>query len=189
MSLIIGLTGEKGSGKGTFLEFLKTCTPNKKIVKIASSDILKETLKLWDIEQNRRNLQDMALVMDNHFGKGTLTHAVQKRIEATKADIIIFDGIRWKSDVAMIRSFSNNLLIYVTADTKVRYERTKARSEKPDEAEASFEKFTEEEKVGTEIDIPAIGKSADATIDNNTSLEAYKKSVEEIFKNYINKNV
>ena len=53
MSLIIGLVGEKGSGKGTFMEQLKRLAPRMIIRRIASSEILSETLAIWDIERNR----------------------------------------------------------------------------------------------------------------------------------------
>jgi uridine kinase len=185
MSLILGLVGEKGSGKGTFFEHLQTLAGKKTIAQIRSSDLLGETLDLWNIPRNRRNLQDLAIVMDNHFGKGTLTHAISKRITAAHADIIIFDGIRWKTDAEMIRGFPNNLLMYITADVKTRYTRTKKRKEKVGESMASFEMFLEEEKVGTELDIPMIGTTADIHIKNTGSLDDYKQTIQKVFQEKI----
>ncbi len=185
MKLVIGITGEKGSGKGTFIEQLKKCAPHASIERIASSELLSDVLDLWDIEKTRRNLQDVAIVMDNHFGKGTVTHAVWKRISQSTSDIVIFDGVRWQTDVDMIRSFPQNLLIYITSSVKVRYERTKNRKEKVGEDITSFEKFLEEEQVGTEVEIPIIGKSADVIIQNNGSFVDYKKEIERVYKDKI----
>ncbi|MES2215937.1 MAG: hypothetical protein V4481_01425 [Patescibacteria group bacterium] len=185
MSLIIGLTGENGGGKGTFIDFLKHIAVGKTVERIASSQLLGETLDLWDIKRTRRALQDLAIVMDGHYGKGTLTHAVQKRIEASQADIVIFDGVRWQTDEEMILSFPQNLMVYVTSDLKIRYERTKARKEKIGEATTSFEQFLDEEKIGTELEIAKIGARADIKIEHNGSLDEYRKMIERVYRESI----
>lgn len=177
---IIGLVGEKGSGKETFGDLLQAIAPQKKIIRIRSSDILSETLTLWDIPKTRENLQDLAIYMDQGFGKGTLSQAVFKRIEKSEADIVIFDGVRWDTDVDLIRKFPKNFLIYVTADLEVRFERIKARKEKAFEEGTTLKQFMHEEKKLTELQIPKIGKTADFKIENNGNLEDLKQKVEEI---------
>ncbi|MEN9649828.1 MAG: hypothetical protein RL094_795 [Candidatus Parcubacteria bacterium] len=182
MALIIGLVGQKGSGKGTFIDLLRDIAPDKKIVRVGSVDVLKETLALWDIPQNRRNLQDLAIIMDQRYGIGSLSHAVQLRIEQIDADIVVFDGIRWDTDVAVLRSFNQNFLVYVTADVKTRYTRTKTRHEKVGEDTTTYEQFVEEEKVATELKIADIGAVANVKIDNGGSLDEYKTQVTEVYK-------
>lgn len=174
---IIGLVGEKGSGKETFGNLLQEIAPQKKIVRVRSSDILSETLSIWDIPKTRENLQDLAIYMDQGFGKGTLSKAVFSRIEKVEADIVIFDGVRWQTDVDLIRKFPNNFLVYVTADLDVRFKRTKARKEKTSEEGTTLEQFTNEEKKLTEMDIPKIAESADFKIENNGNLEELKEKI------------
>lgn len=181
MSLIIGLVGEKGSGKGTFAECIEECALPKTAVRVGSSQILGSTLALWDIPKNRANLQDLAIIMDTHFGKGTLTHAVEVRLRETPADIVIYDGIRWQSDVDMVRTFPNNLLVYITAPSDTRYARTKERKEKLGEATATFEQFMKEEEKETETMIPLLGASADISLINNGSIESYRNEIKKIF--------
>ncbi len=177
--LLIGIVGEKGSGKETCAKFLAQYIKDKKVVHITFSDILSETLALWSIERTRHNLQQLAIVMNEKFGLGTLTNAVSARIKATDADIIVLDGVRWLSDEKMIREFPKNMIVYVTAPPEVRYERTKARKVYVGEATASYETFLEEEKVRTELDIPKIAANADVTIDNGGTLEAFEQKVKE----------
>lgn len=183
MKIVIGLVGEKGSGKGTFTRILKELIPQKNIVCIRFSDLLKETLILWDILLTRENLQDIAVVMDKGFGKGTVTHAVYKRIEKEKADIVIIDGVRWPTDVDMIRKFKHNFLIYITAGLKIRYERIKARKEKTGEEKTNLRQFLKEERALTEKFIPKIGKKADFIIENNKGLENLAVKVREFCGN------
>ncbi len=181
MKLIIGLVGEKGSGKETFGNILKGLIPQKDIYRIHFSDILIETLDLWDISKTRGNLQILAQYMDK-FGTGLLSKAIKKRVENSKAEIIIVDGIRWQSDFEMLKSFQKNLLVYITADLQLRYERTKKRREKAFEEAASFEQFIKEEKAKNETLIPKIGEKADYKIINNGSLEEFKLAVEQFLK-------
>ncbi len=181
MKTIIGVVGEKGSGKETFVLHVKAYLEKKarSVSHTRSSDILAETLTAWDLPQTRHNLQHMAIVMDEGFGKGTLTHAVKKRIEKLPGEIVMFDGVRWHSDEQMIRSFTTHMLIYITADIKARYERTKERKEKVGESSASYEQFMNEERALTELDIPLIGQTADFKIENNATIEEFQQKVED----------
>lgn len=177
---IIGLVGEKGSGKETFGNFLMEAAIGKKVLRIRFSDILNYTLKLWDIPQTRENLQKLAVVMDTGFGDGTLTHSIKSQIESTVADIIILDGVRWETDEILVRNFPKNFLVYITADPKIRFKRLKVRQEKLNEAK-TFEQFIKEEAAKNELLIPKIGGRADVKIENNGSFEQLKKEVEKFY--------
>lgn len=176
--LIIGLVGEKGGGKETVGNLLAGILADKKVVRVRSSDILAETLTAWDLPLNRHNLQHLAIVMDGGYGKGTLSHAVKRRIETLDADVVVFDGIRWETDAELLRSFDRNFLIYVTADIKMRYERSKLRKEKVGEDMISFEKFVGEESVDTETHIGKIGHGANCTIANDGTTDDLRTKVE-----------
>jgi dephospho-CoA kinase len=178
--IVIGLVGEKGGGKETVGDFIISLLPDKKVVRVRSSDILRETLTEWGLPLTRHNQQHLAIVMDQGFGLGTLSAAVKKRIATIDADVVLFDGIRWDTDVDLLRSFDKSFLIYVTAPAEMRYERVKLRKQKVGEESASYELFMEEEKVGTEVKIPEIGKGADAIAQNIGNQEDLKATVEQI---------
>lgn len=180
MKLVIGLVGEKGSGKDTFVKIFKKNAKDKKVVDLRFSDLLLETLNLWDIPATRGNLQLLAVVMNEGFGEGTLANAIKKRIEKIDADVILLSGIRWKEDVELVRAFSKNLLIYITANVKKRYERLKDTSKKVGEKNVSFAQFMKEEKAKNELLIPKIGSKADYKIVNNGTLEEFKLQVKKL---------
>lgn len=185
MKAIIGLVGENGSGKDTFTTFFKAAAAPLTVKKLRFSDVLADTLKMWDIELSRSNLQNLAIIMDREYGKGTLTHATEKRIKEDGSDIIVLEGVRWHTDIPMLKKFENSYLIYVTADPKIRFDRLKKRGEKAGEAGLTFERFQKEEKAGTETDIPEIGLKADFKIENNGSLDDFREKVEEFFRSNI----
>lgn len=176
--VLIGILGEKRSGKGTFVKFLFECVRPMTVGRVRSVDILYETLIIWDIEATRTNLQKLAIVMDDAYGKGMLTEAVRQRISKENADIVIFDGVRRPTDENMIRSFENNFLIFVTASPETRWKRGLLAGEKVGEDKATFEKFMDEEKAETEKFISEIGSRADFKITNEGTLEDYKKEVQ-----------
>ena len=179
MKTYIGLVGEKGSGKDTFVHMLTGFLAHKTIGHIKSSDLLADTLRLWNLSCTRSNLQEMAIVLDKGFGAGTVTHGVYEKMKNDSSEIVIFDGIRWNTDVEMLRMFENNILIYITAPLEIRFERTKLRKEKMDESMATLEQFVAEEKIATETAIKYISKNADITINNDGTLEELQNKVKE----------
>jgi dephospho-CoA kinase len=187
VKLIIGLVGEKGSGKETFGIILKELALPLEVSRIRFSDLLKETLNLWDIPITRENLQNLAVLLDKGFGDGTLSHAIFQRISKINADIILLDGVRWETDVAMLNKFPNPLLVYVTADLKVRYERLKNRGEKTGEETTSFEQFLKEEGAENELLIPKIGAVSDAILENNGTLEEFREKVGAFYQKSMSK--
>ena len=182
--IIVGLVGEKGGGKETFVQYLKTISPLS-IGHFRSSDILAETLDLWNIPKTRINLQDLAITMNNQYGLGSLTKAMENRLLKSSAVVSIVDGIRWETDETMIRSFSENYLIYITATPETRYKRLKERSEKVGEKGLSWEQFMSEEQKKTEIYIPGIGLRADFRIENNSLLEEFTKQIQEFCSKHL----
>lgn len=184
MKIVIGMVGEKGSGKDTFAEILKGIA-SVPVERCKSSDLLGETLDVWKLPRTRHNLQHLAIVMDQGFGIGTLTNALYARMESCGSDIVIFDAVRWQSDAKMIRSFQKNFLVYVTATTATRYQRIKARKQKMGEATATFEQFLKEEQISTETEIPVIGANADCIITNEGDVKEFKKHVLKFYQQKI----
>ncbi len=179
--IVIGITGEIGSGKDTFSAHLIKIAKGKKIVRMRFSDILKQTLELWNLPLTRHNLQYLAIIMDKQYGKGTLTNAVRHKILREKADMVIIEGVRWLTDVPLIRSFERNFLVYITSDLEIRFKRVKKRAEKVDEKSLTISRFKSEDKAPTETQIKKIGQDADFKIENNFSLEEFNKKIEKFY--------
>ena len=182
MKLVIGLVGEKLAGKETVGNLLTSYATMKgyTVSRHRTSDVLNATAELWELEKNRANLQALAIMFDEKFGKGTLTRATKGRMERDQKELIILDGIRWATDVEMLRSFPNNFLVYVTASAKTRHQRSLLRKRGKEE-QKTFEQFLEEEKVATETQIPKIGQGADFRIVNEISEEKLKELIEDLF--------
>ena len=59
--IIIGLIGEKGSGKGTFVDLLSKIINKNNIVHLKSSMILGDSLDLWNIKKPAKICKNLQL--------------------------------------------------------------------------------------------------------------------------------
>lgn len=177
--VVLGLIGEKGAGKGTVADCL---IKQYSAVHYGTSKILRRTLEDLHLPVTRDNLTKLALVLKEGYGPSVIIDSLIIDMEKNGSDVIIADGIRMHGDVEPFRKKygENFYLIYVTADIKIRYERTKLRKEKEGEDKATFVKFLEEEARLTEISIHEIGGQADFILNNNDDPEALNRQIQEM---------
>jgi dephospho-CoA kinase len=112
------------------------------------------------------------------FGNNILGEAIAKKIKNVKKGLIILNGIRMWEEFKMIKKFGGRI-IYITADSKIRWQRIQNRGEKKDD-KISYQKFLKMEKAATEILIPKIGKKADYKIKNNGSVKDFHRNIKSI---------
>ena len=163
---IIGIIGEQASGKGAAADIIRNKYGGSRLT---FSNILRRTLDSLHQEPSRDNLINLALTLKEGFGNSILTNAMIKDVELEDTDLVIVDGFRMPGDPESFReAFGKNFkFIYVTADQKIRYERSVGRGEKAGESEASFEEFASKESLKTESSVAEVAKSADFKIVNN----------------------
>jgi dephospho-CoA kinase len=179
--IIIGLIGEKGSGKGTVSDHL---IEKYGAIHYGTSKILRRTLEDIHVRVTRENLTKLALVLKEGYGPSVIIDSLIQDMEKNGSDIIIADGIRMHGDVEPFKKkYGRNFyLVYVTADLKIRYERTKERHEKDGEDKATFKQFLEEEGKLTGVSIHEIGKQANFKLNNNGTAQELKKQVDKMLK-------
>lgn len=176
--ILIGLTGEMGSGKDTFCEYLKNNYKN--VMFFRFSDALTETLKIFFDEVKREDQQWLGFVLRERFGKDILVRALIKKANSINKGIIILNGVRKEGEAKIIKE-AGGKIIYITADQKLRWERVCVRKEKADD-DVPFEKFLEMGKAEAEVNIPEIGKSADFKIENDGTKEEFNKEVKRVIE-------
>ena len=172
---MIGLLGESGSGKDTVAKYLKE-KYGANLMRFA--DPIKETLHIYFEQSSREDQQWLALEFRKRFGNDILSRAIRKKIDNTDG-LVAVNGLRFWEDYDFVKGFGPGYVLYITADQKLRWERTAGRGEKADD-DITFEKFQEMERVETEIHIPEIGAKADFKIVNEKDPESLLRSVDEI---------
>lgn len=176
---IIGLAGQRGSGKSTVAEYLK----DKYKADIRKfSQPLSKFLAIRNLSYTRENLQDLAIALRKVFGQGVLISPLKEFIGKSKAKIVVIDGLRVWEEVEMLRSFKSNLLIYISVPVKIRFERLKKSGGKDGKEAMDFKEFIRLDRRETELLITKIGKKADVVVDNTGSLEDLHKKIDKIVK-------
>jgi dephospho-CoA kinase len=133
------------------------------------------------LPDKREYLQLLGECLREKLGKDVIVNAFRKDIERDRAEILVIDGIRYWNEVELLRSFENNVLIFVTAPSEIRYNRCTKRGEKG-EARITYEEFLKAEERETERRIDEIGKKADYILENTGTKEELIGKVEEIIK-------
>lgn len=177
MPYIIGLVGEKLSGKGTVSDYLQEKYSAKHY---RFSKILEDICERLYLPNTRENMIDVALSLRDKFGNEILAHVLKKDIEEEKPEYAVIDGIRYWEEYNILKNLEGFVFIYVTAPMEKRYERVKSRGEKQGEENLSFEDFKEQEQGPTEKMISELAQEARYTINNNGSLEDLYKEIENI---------
>lgn len=180
----IGIVGEKGSGKAVFTSIVQKLLPNKRVASFRFSQPVREILGILDKEISRKNFTTLMTALRKGFNdEGILYPAVKKLLRSVEADIITIDGIRKPEEVKIVREV-NGILLYITANQRLRFERRSRDPENSDEPGMTFEAFAEQELAPTEIDISKIGKTADAKIENNGSEEELEDKIKQFLADY-----
>ena len=179
--IIICLIGEKGAGKGAVADYLVN---NYKATHYGTSKILRRTIEDLHLPANRDNYVKLAIVLKEGFWPSVIIDSLIKDIESNGSNLIIADGIRMHGDVAPFRKkYGKNFhLVYVTADLKIRYERTKKRKEKDGEDKTSLADFIVEEGRLTEVSIHEVGTTADFIINNNKGPKELYKQIDQVMQ-------
>ena len=187
----IGLVAPKGAGKGTFIRILRDLLTNHSVERVSSGELLGEIVELVGKPKTRENLQKIPVALEAAFGKGIVSDMVGKKLRESAADIAIFDGVRWDSDVAMLKNLGSEentqaAIVYITADAPVRHERSRKRNEKAGESSATLKEFLEQEKAQTEIAIKHIGKQySDFHITNNGTEDEMLQQISEFVRDIL----
>lgn len=179
--LILGLSGEIGSGKGTVAKYIvETYQANS----YRFSDSLRDVMRRLYIEENRVNLRKVSLMLRENFGQDILSQVVVRDVIHDLAEIVIVDGLRRVEEWDYLREIPEFRLLYIESDLEKRYERVVGRGENSDEHQKTFEEFKRDMEGETEVRIRELKEKADFVVENNGVLEElYGKIDEVIMKN------
>lgn len=177
--MILGITGPIGSGKGVITEyFLK-----KGFKHYSAREFLKKEAKKRMLTPDRDTLIQIGQELRAKYHPGYIIE--QLYIEAKEeTDNAIIESIRSPAEIELLKSKGPFILIAVTADQHLRYERILKRNLETDNV--SFGEFRRQEAKEAESTDPnkqninACIAAADFVIENDSSLEELYKKIEEI---------
>lgn len=179
--IIVGLSGEMASGKGTVAQYI---TEKYNASSYRFSTILRDVLNRLHIKQTRGNISKISTILRENFGEDLFAKTMAEDVKKDKNDFIVIDGIRRPEDIVHLREIPEFKFIYVEADMKKRYERIIQRDDNVDDKNKTFEEFEREHQLETELQIKGLKQCADFILDNNGTMEDLHREI----NNIINKN-
>jgi len=175
---IIGLTGQISSGKTTAAKYLAEKF-NGKI--FGFSGPLRDILNRLHLPLERSNMANLSEIIRAQFGNDLISRTIASDIAEDPCDFIILEGIRRTPDFETMKSLPGFRLISISADSKIRWERMTKRGQNTDDATKTYEVFLEDEQAEADRDIPVVMDLAEATLDNNGSVEELYAQLEKLF--------
>lgn len=175
--MIIGITGTLGAGKGTVVEYL---VQRRGMMHYSVREFLVEELQRRRVPRSR---DTMVALADEFREKHSPSYIMERLYERAAAEArgAIIESVRAMGEAAYLRSRGAKLWA-VDADTRIRYERIRARASETDHV--SFEKFRADEereyhsKDLTKGNIRGVMEIADVTFLNHGTLEELHEQIE-----------
>jgi dephospho-CoA kinase len=179
--IIIGLTGEIASGKGTAAKYL---VEHHKAVTYRFSTILRDIVKRLHLTEDRDTLQKISTFMRKEFGEDTLAKVMFEDAKHDEHMLIVIDGVRRLEDVKYLRELPEFKLVYITAPMRTRYERLVVRGENADDTTKTYEDFGNDHQRESEREITKLEPFAQEIVDNAGSLPEFYAQLDAIIKKY-----
>jgi dephospho-CoA kinase len=175
--IILGLSGEIASGKGTVAKYIcdKYDGASHRF-----STMLRDVAKRMYLEENRENLQKISTIFRQNFFDDILSSVIAKDVENDPHQIIAIDGVRRLADIAYLQKLPGFKLVYINADVEKRFERITKRGENSDDNGKTLEEFKKDHEREAEMQIKDLKDKADFVVDNNGTFEELYKQVDEI---------
>jgi dephospho-CoA kinase len=105
-------------------------------------------------------------------------------VAKSQANMITIGNARRLADIEYLSKMPGFVLIAISAEMHIRYERTKTRGEKASDATQTFEQFVADHERSTELSIAEVAKQATEQIDNNGTKEELCTQLDNLMKKY-----
>ncbi|MBI1952354.1 AAA family ATPase [Candidatus Saccharibacteria bacterium] len=186
---IIGIAGTNGSGKDTVGEIL--ASDHGWLFVSVSEDLLAPELERQNLPVDRQHLAALSTQWRREFGMGATVDKAFEKFEAErglhKLGGLAIASLRHPGEVDRLHQLGG-VVIWVDAKPEVRYERIYKRGQGAKD-QKTLEEFLAEQEAEMQhsgdkatLNIAGVKAKADIFIDNNGSLEDFKRSVETALK-------
>lgn len=180
--MIIGLSGTLSGGKDTLADHLQE---KFGLMHISTGDIVREIAQVQEGSIERPVLFDVANELRHKYGGGVLVEKALDRYHNSIRNYagVVITGVRSLAEAKAIKDLGGTL-VYIDAPVELRYARMQAR-QRDGEARITLDAFKEREAKemssgisDADFNIRQIGETADITIVNDTTPEAFFTAAE-----------
>lgn len=182
MSKVIGLLGPIGSGKTTVAKYL---SEKYGFFMIVMGDLVRELARKKGLTPTREVLQAVQKEYVSKYGMDYFARLVIKRIEESKSERAVIDGMRRMEDVLVPKNYfkENIIILLIDAPAKIRYERISKRMR--EDTPKTYDEFLEQERREHLIfNLNEVFKLADEKIINDSDFENLYRRVDDVLRKY-----
>jgi hypothetical protein len=190
MHTLIGLMGPMVSGKSHAARYLAEKFRTRglgEVDVISTSDFLGKIANLIGEAFPTRSdkYRIGSFIDDYHAFKGGMVDAMAPLVENSAATLKIIDSVRNERQVSRWKElYPEIILIYLETDEPLRWQRNNIRRLQHNQTEISPDQFNEEQKLEIHGGIRQLRYKAQHEIINNSSMETYQCSLDEILDEY-----
>jgi len=175
--LVVGLAGMPGAGKSVVVAVAKGSGYGV----VVMGDVVREEAKKRHLEPSPEDLGKIMLELRQKEGSSVIAKRCVPKIENTKENKIILDGIRSLSEVEEFKKhFPKFTLIAIQASPETRFKRLYRRQRSDDPA--SWKIFQERDRRESNVGLEQAIAMAEHTIINEEELSAVKKKINEVLR-------
>jgi dephospho-CoA kinase len=179
--LILGFTGEAGSGKDAAAQYLHT---RYGAYIHTFSTPLRDLLERLYLPITRPNMSGLSTSLRALFGEELFGRVIVKDIEDRMHPVTVVTGIRRKEDMVGLSESEDFHLVYIEATPETRYARILARGQNQDDATKTYDDFLKENEFETERTIRSLRGDAQRVIENNASVEELHAALDVLMRAY-----
>lgn len=170
---LLVLAGKRKTGKDVFVEYVMKRYPGFKHYRIAEAPTL--IAKILELPADRailHKLFEINKLLYPALGESAYQRRVARLLDREKPKFAIVEAIRTKGEYEEFVLKRRGILVGITADDRLRYERAlldikKGYKEKRDEGTLTFKEFMSKEKSPIEREIDWIIRRAHFILENN----------------------
>jgi dephospho-CoA kinase len=175
--LVLGLAGMPGAGKSAVVGVARVSGYGVVIM----GDVVREEAKRKGMKPTPENLGKIMLELRQMEGNSVIAKRCLPKIENTKEQKIIVDGIRSLSEVEEFKKhFPKFNLIAIQASPETRFKRLHRRQRSDDPA--SWQIFNERDKRELSVGLGEAIAKAEYTIMNEEDLGSVKRKIKEVLR-------
>jgi dCMP deaminase len=180
--MIIGVTGNYGSGKDTVAHFLEKMNFRH----VSFSDILREELKKRKKHVNRQNLIDVGNELRERHGADVLARLALEKLE--DGENFVFTSIRNPHEVKKLQERKDFLMVNVTSPERDRLNRIIKRNREGDPQnihELREKENSENSNNPNAQQLKKVAEMSKVVLKNDFTLEKLREKVEKMVNDYL----
>lgn len=143
---VVAISGMPGAGKGVASEAGKQLGFEVLVL----GDVIREETQRRGLEPTPRNMGAVMLQVREDEGAAAVAKRLLPKIEASRANLLIVEGVRSLSELAELKSKFEVVMVAIHASPKTRFQRllSRGRSDDPKTLEVFYERDDRELDIG-----------------------------------------